>query len=182
MFSIIVQKTYCKFVKTVFVLYLSLLSQPPDGKENLMENGWESQLDTSVLQLSRQKILQVLNSGSLKELKGLQQIGDKKAKLILGWREINGHFTKVGREDVFSAFDRHRFYFLMVTLCLICYFAVGWSKKSWGYDRKEIFLLYDGKPSPLKYLCIFVTMKFGTDTHFFQRMNCNMFSDPWLFI
>ncbi|XP_041819137.1 kinesin-like protein KIF22 isoform X2 [Chelmon rostratus] len=69
--------------------------EPPDGKENLMENGWESQLDTSVLQLSRQKILQVLNSGSLKELKGLQQIGDKKAKLILGWREINGHFTKL---------------------------------------------------------------------------------------
>ncbi|XP_070847279.1 kinesin-like protein KIF22 [Chaetodon trifascialis] len=69
--------------------------EPPDGKENIMENGWESQLDTSVLEQSRQKILQVLNSGSLKELKGLQQIGDKKAKLILGWREIHGHFTKL---------------------------------------------------------------------------------------
>ncbi|KAG7227843.1 hypothetical protein INR49_013637 [Caranx melampygus] len=69
--------------------------EPPDGKENMMENGWESHLDTSVLETSRQKILQVLNSGSLKELKGLQQIGDKKAKLILGWREINGHFTQL---------------------------------------------------------------------------------------
>ena len=39
--------------------------------------------------------MQILNTGSLKELKGLQQIGDKKAKLILGWRELNGHFTKV---------------------------------------------------------------------------------------
>ncbi|KAE8284258.1 Kinesin-like protein KIF22 [Larimichthys crocea] len=67
----------------------------PDGKENIMNDGWESQLDTSVLEQSRQKILQVLNSGSLKELKGLQQIGDKKAKLILGWREIHGHFTKL---------------------------------------------------------------------------------------
>ncbi|TMS22126.1 Kinesin-like protein KIF22 [Larimichthys crocea] len=67
----------------------------PDGKENIMKDGWESQLDTSVLEQSRQKILQVLNSGSLKELKGLQQIGDKKAKLILGWREIHGHFTKL---------------------------------------------------------------------------------------
>lgn len=63
-----------------------------------MQTEWESQLDTSVLEQSREKILQVLNTGSLKELKGLQQIGDKKAKLILGWREINGRFTKVGEE------------------------------------------------------------------------------------
>ncbi|XP_034050359.1 kinesin-like protein KIF22 isoform X2 [Thalassophryne amazonica] len=69
--------------------------EPPDGKENRIENGWESQLDESLLEESRQKILQVLNTGSLKELKGLQQIGDKKAKLILGWREIHGHFSKV---------------------------------------------------------------------------------------
>lgn len=60
-----------------------------------MERGWESQLDTSVLEHSRKKILQILNSGSLKELKSLQQIGDKKAKLILGWREIHGDFTEV---------------------------------------------------------------------------------------
>lgn len=65
-----------------------------------METNWESQLDTSVLDQSRQKILQVLNTGALKELKGLQQIGDKKAKLILGWREIHGHFTKVRRHNV----------------------------------------------------------------------------------
>lgn len=76
----------------------SFLCQPPDGKENIMKTEWESQLDTSVLEQSRQKILQVLNTGSLKDLKGLQQIGDKKAKLILGWREIHGNFTKVGRE------------------------------------------------------------------------------------
>ncbi|KAM8729399.1 kinesin-like protein KIF22 isoform 1-T2 [Acanthopagrus schlegelii] len=69
--------------------------EPPDGKENIMESGWESQVDNSMLEQSRQKILQVLNTGSLKELKGLQQIGDKKAKLILGWREIHGHFTKL---------------------------------------------------------------------------------------
>ncbi|GAA6214209.1 kinesin-like protein KIF22 [Lates japonicus] len=74
---------------------LSEQVEPPDGKENIKENGWESQLDTSVLEQSRKKILQVLNTGSLKELKGLQQIGDKKAKLILGWREIHGHFTKL---------------------------------------------------------------------------------------
>nr|XP_046232807.1 kinesin-like protein KIF22 [Scatophagus argus] len=69
--------------------------EPPYGKENITETEWESHLDTSVLEQSRQKILQVLNTGSLKDLKGLQQIGDKKAKLILGWREIHGHFAKL---------------------------------------------------------------------------------------
>lgn len=54
-----------------------------------------SHLDTSVLEQLRTKILQILNRGTLKELKSLQQIGDKKAKLILGWREIYGDFTKV---------------------------------------------------------------------------------------
>ncbi|KAJ0060621.1 hypothetical protein NL108_016592, partial [Boleophthalmus pectinirostris] len=68
--------------------------EPLDGKENTIEKDWESHLDTTVLEQSRKKILQILNSGSLKELKGLQQIGDKKAKLILGWREIHGDFTK----------------------------------------------------------------------------------------
>lgn len=66
-----------------------------DGKENIMDKGWESHLDTTVLEQSRTKILQILNSGSQKELKSLQQIGDKKAKLILGWRQIHGDFTKV---------------------------------------------------------------------------------------
>lgn len=66
----------------------------PEGKEN-MKQSWESELDTSVLETSREKILNVLNTGTLKDLKGLQQIGDKKAKLILGWREIQGSFTKL---------------------------------------------------------------------------------------
>ncbi|XP_061613281.1 kinesin-like protein KIF22 isoform X1 [Phyllopteryx taeniolatus] len=69
-----------------------------DGKENKVMNDWESQLDKSVLEQSRQKILQILNTGSLKELKSLQQIGDKKAKLILGWRELRGVFSEL--EDV----------------------------------------------------------------------------------
>ncbi|XP_017559975.1 kinesin-like protein KIF22 isoform X1 [Pygocentrus nattereri] len=73
-----------------------------DGKENSSkepssgeEVNWESRLDSSLLEQSKQKILQTLNSGSLKELKSLQLIGDKKAKLILGWREINGDFTQM---------------------------------------------------------------------------------------
>ncbi|XP_008312821.1 kinesin-like protein KIF22 [Cynoglossus semilaevis] len=69
--------------------------EPPDGKENMSESSWESKLDNSVLEQSRKKILHILNSGSIKELKGLQQIGDKKAKLILGWRELHGNFTEL---------------------------------------------------------------------------------------
>ncbi|KAG7492233.1 hypothetical protein MATL_G00011630 [Megalops atlanticus] len=76
-------------------------SEVMEGKENmgvkpcLSDSDWESRLDGSVLEQSRQKILQVLNSGSLKDLKALQLIGDKKAKLILGWREVHGQFTQV---------------------------------------------------------------------------------------
>ncbi|KAF7705135.1 hypothetical protein HF521_020421 [Silurus meridionalis] len=73
-----------------------------EGKENSSlestckeEANWESRLDSSLLDQSKKKILQTLNSGSHKELKSLQLIGDKKAKLILGWREINGNFTQV---------------------------------------------------------------------------------------
>lgn len=74
---------------------LSNQMEVPDGKENEKAGGWESHIDTVVLEQSRQNILQVLNTGSLKDLKGLQQIGDKKAKLILGWREVHGCFSQV---------------------------------------------------------------------------------------
>lgn len=81
-------------------LYAFFSSQSTGGKENNAESVWESHLDQSMLDQSKQKILQILNTGCLKELKGLQQIGDKKAKLILGWREIHGHFTKVRKGNL----------------------------------------------------------------------------------
>uniref|UniRef100_A0A1A8FM31 Kinesin-like protein n=1 Tax=Nothobranchius korthausae TaxID=1143690 RepID=A0A1A8FM31_9TELE len=71
---------------------LSDLVEIEDGKENLKDS-WESQLGMSALEQYKQKILHILNSGCLKELKTLQQIGDKKAKLILGWREMHGQFS-----------------------------------------------------------------------------------------
>lgn len=71
----------------------STSDEEPEDKEN--QTSWEGQIDASILEQSRGKILLILNTGSLKDLKGLQQIGDKKAKLILGWRELNGQFTKV---------------------------------------------------------------------------------------
>ncbi|CAH2308037.1 kinesin KIF22 [Pelobates cultripes] len=68
------------------------------GSEN--ELGWEVNIRTDLLQTSREKILNLLNAGSVKELKSLQKIGDKKAKLIVGWREVNGPFKSV--EDLSS--------------------------------------------------------------------------------
>ncbi|XP_041830113.1 kinesin-like protein KIF22 [Melanotaenia boesemani] len=88
--SVVKQSVCVKKIKK-----LANLVETPYGKENIQENSWESQLEKPVLEQSRNKILQILNTGCLKELKGLQQIGDKKAKLILGWREIHGHFTEL---------------------------------------------------------------------------------------
>lgn len=93
-------------VSSIFFVLL-LFVQISEGKENSSleaafeeEANWESRLDLSLLDQSKKKILQTLNSGSLKELKSLQLIGDKKAKLILGWREINGDFTQVEISEV----------------------------------------------------------------------------------
>ncbi|KAG8543472.1 hypothetical protein GDO81_024574 [Engystomops pustulosus] len=68
------------------------------GQENKPD--WEVNVRTDLLQSGRQKILHLLNNGSVKELKSLQKIGDKKAKLIVGWREVNGPFKNV--EDLAS--------------------------------------------------------------------------------
>ncbi|KAL2101823.1 hypothetical protein ACEWY4_003584 [Coilia grayii] len=77
-------------------------SEPLKGKENGGvdmsgddEEDWKAQLGPGVLLALQQKILDTLNNGSLRQLKDLQLIGDKKAKLIMGWREINGPFTQV---------------------------------------------------------------------------------------
>ncbi|KAM4698308.1 kinesin-like protein KIF22 [Rhinophrynus dorsalis] len=69
-----------------------------DGREN--QPGWEVNMRSDLLESGREKILNLLNTGSVKELKSLQKIGDKKAKLIVGWREVNGPFKNV--EDLSS--------------------------------------------------------------------------------
>ncbi|XP_075035038.1 kinesin-like protein KIF22 isoform X1 [Mixophyes fleayi] len=68
------------------------------GQENAPS--WEATMRTELLQSGREKILNLLNSGSVKELKSLQKIGDKKAKLIVGWREVNGPLKNV--EDLIT--------------------------------------------------------------------------------
>ncbi|MBN3307097.1 KIF22 protein, partial [Amia calva] len=82
----------CRFISLSLSLSQAGAGQ---GGENSPVGDWETQLDAALLQKSRLHILQVLNTGDLRLLKGLQQIGDKKAKLILGWREIHGPFAQV---------------------------------------------------------------------------------------
>lgn len=40
-----------------------------------------------------EKILGVLNNGSLKEIQGLQTLGPKRAQLIFNWRSLHGSFS-----------------------------------------------------------------------------------------
>lgn len=42
-----------------------------------------------------QKLLHLLNEGSARDLRSLQRIGQKKAQLIVGWRELHGPFNEV---------------------------------------------------------------------------------------
>ncbi|XP_078063208.1 kinesin-like protein KIF22-B [Mustelus asterias] len=60
-----------------------------------VENEFELTLDVELAQKHKDYILNILNTGSLRDLKTLQKIGDKTAKLIMGWREHNGPYTQI---------------------------------------------------------------------------------------
>uniref|UniRef100_UPI00398F1CDE kinesin-like protein KIF22 isoform X1 n=1 Tax=Pristiophorus japonicus TaxID=55135 RepID=UPI00398F1CDE len=59
------------------------------------ENEFELTMDLELAQKQKDHILHILNTGSLKELKTLQRVGDKTAKLIMGWREHNGPYSQI---------------------------------------------------------------------------------------
>ncbi|XP_049644090.1 kinesin-like protein KIF22 [Suncus etruscus] len=65
-----------------------------ESEENA-EDCWELQISSELLALGRKKILDLLNEGSARDLRSLQYIGQKKAQLIIGWRELHGPFSKV---------------------------------------------------------------------------------------
>lgn len=68
-----------------------------DGSEPLekAEDCWELQISPELLVHGRQKILDLLNEGSARDLRSLQRIGQKKAQLIVGWRKLHGPFSQV---------------------------------------------------------------------------------------
>lgn len=63
--------------------------------EEKAEDCWELQISPELLAHGRQKILDLLNEGSARDLRSLQRIGPKKAQLIIGWRELHGPFSQV---------------------------------------------------------------------------------------
>ncbi|XP_004479409.1 kinesin-like protein KIF22 isoform X1 [Dasypus novemcinctus] len=67
-------------------------SEQPEEKA---EDCWELQISPELLAHGRQKILDLLNEGSARDLRSLQRIGQKKAQLIVGWRELHGPFSQV---------------------------------------------------------------------------------------
>uniref|UniRef100_A0A8D2KUC7 Kinesin-like protein n=1 Tax=Varanus komodoensis TaxID=61221 RepID=A0A8D2KUC7_VARKO len=78
---------------SIFVLQTSA----PDP-ENEAPPEWEVEVRPDLLNRSKDNILAILNTGSVKDLMALRQIGKKKAQLILGWRDLYGSFEKV--EDI----------------------------------------------------------------------------------
>ncbi|XP_006877965.1 PREDICTED: kinesin-like protein KIF22 [Chrysochloris asiatica] len=70
----------------------SLCASEPEEKA---EDCWEPQISPELLAHGRQKILDLLNKGSARDLRSLQRIGQKKAQLIVGWRELHGPFSQV---------------------------------------------------------------------------------------
>lgn len=76
-----------------FVAQVESLDAPEP--EEKAEDCWELQISPELLAHGRQKILDLLNEGSARDLRSLQRIGPKKAQLIVGWRELHGPFSQV---------------------------------------------------------------------------------------
>ncbi|XP_032161655.1 kinesin-like protein KIF22 [Mustela erminea] len=70
----------------------SLDASEPEEKA---EDCWELQISPELLAHGRQKILDLLNEGSARDLRSLQFIGQKKAQLIVGRRELHGPFSQL---------------------------------------------------------------------------------------
>uniref|UniRef100_H3A169 Kinesin-like protein n=1 Tax=Latimeria chalumnae TaxID=7897 RepID=H3A169_LATCH len=97
-------------------IFQKLDPKPRSVSDEEKEVSWEIKLDAELLQKHRASILQVLNSGSLKDLKCLQRIGDKKAKLIIGWREVNGPFSQVEDLEKIGGFSAKQMASFLKTL------------------------------------------------------------------
>ncbi|XP_059122578.1 kinesin-like protein KIF22 [Peromyscus eremicus] len=105
--------TTAKPLKRAVVLPLQLIQKQAESKIHILKKGhkrklehvskpvekaedcWELQISPELLAHGRKKLLDLLNEGSARDLRSLQLIGQKKAQLILGWRELHGPFSKV---------------------------------------------------------------------------------------
>ena len=75
--------------------------------ENKATPEWELELRPDLLARSKESILSILNTGSVKDLLALHRIGKKKAQLIVGWKELYGPFEKVSglRAELFIIWE-----------------------------------------------------------------------------
>ncbi|XP_033025258.1 kinesin-like protein KIF22 [Lacerta agilis] len=76
------------------------------GSENKVPSEWEMVVRPDLMARTKENILAVLNTGSVKDLMALHQIGKKKAHRIVAWRGEHGSFEKVedlGKVDGISA-------------------------------------------------------------------------------
>ncbi|XP_071503279.1 kinesin-like protein KIF22 [Diadema antillarum] len=86
-------------VKFVKVVDTSNSQRSESVETETKENRWQLTLDPEFQEKHRSEILAVLNGGSVKQLKSLQSVGEKRAQLIHSWRQAFGSFTKV--EDLY---------------------------------------------------------------------------------
>ncbi|XP_041457174.1 kinesin-like protein KIF22 isoform X2 [Lytechinus variegatus] len=84
-----------KFVKAV-----SKSTSSSTGGTEMTENQWHLKLDPEFQAKHRNKILKTLNEGTVKQLKSLQSVGEKRAQLIYSWRQAFGAYTQI--EDLYK--------------------------------------------------------------------------------
>ncbi|XP_077996007.1 kinesin-like protein KIF22 [Glandiceps talaboti] len=83
------------------VQFLKVVPSDIQGKENTTDRtgekqkGWTVKLNPEFQMTHNTEILRILNTGTVKQLKSLQSIGEKRANLIHNWRESHGHFTSI---------------------------------------------------------------------------------------
>jgi len=70
----------------------------PSTKQNdslTVDDNFKVKINPHLQETHNNEILSVLNNGSIKELKKLQGVGEKRARLIADWRTIHGPFLQV---------------------------------------------------------------------------------------
>ncbi|KAG8507058.1 LOW QUALITY PROTEIN: Kinesin-like protein KIF22, partial [Galemys pyrenaicus] len=101
--------TVAKPLKKAVVMPLQLIQEQvasPNAEIHILKRGRKRKLESldaseseenpELLAHGRKRLLALLNEGSARDLRSLQRMGQKKAQLLVGWRELHGPFSQVG--------------------------------------------------------------------------------------
>ncbi|XP_074636784.1 kinesin-like protein KIF22-B [Acropora palmata] len=69
-----------------------------------VDENYKVKINSSVKETHNKEILSVLNNGSIKDLKKLQGVGEKRAQLIVDWRNAHGPFQQIHDLKYISGF------------------------------------------------------------------------------